>query len=174
MLGNLLASVSVSSALRRYIVHDTANTHSCLILPLTKLPPDGSWRLKQIMDRLLEGSNSNGTTLNCYIGLRYTPLTQTDLSEMDPEVQVTKILQIADEFSLPFCQIKLQLIFNSEKSSTSTDRTIGQITVTTSFFHAISSAIQNQNFAWADLVSALDDDVARYVSLIPPLFCFFT
>ncbi|KAI9860017.1 MAG: RNA polymerase II mediator complex subunit [Trichoglossum hirsutum] len=163
MLGNLLASVSVSSALRRYIVHDTANTHSCLILPLTKLPPDGSWRLKQIMDRLLEGSNSNGTTLNCYIGLRYTPLTQTDLSEMDPEVQVTKILQIADEFSLPFCQIKLQLIFNSEKSSTSTDRTIGQITVTTSFFHAISSAIQNQNFAWADLVSALDDDVARYI-----------
>ncbi|KAI9776029.1 MAG: RNA polymerase II mediator complex subunit [Geoglossum umbratile] len=152
ILESLLASTSVTSALRRYIVRNTENTHSCLILPLTKLPPDSSWRLKQIMDRLLEGSNSN------------------DLSEMDPEVQVTKILQIADEFSLPFCQIKLQLIFNSEKSSTSTDRTIGQITVTTSFFHAISSAIQNQNFAWADLVSVLDDDVARYVSLPPLLF----
>ncbi|KAH0543775.1 hypothetical protein FGG08_001957 [Glutinoglossum americanum] len=149
ILENLLTGVSVTSALRRYIVHDIVNTHTCLILPLTKLPSDSSWRLKQIMDRLLEGSHSN------------------DLSEMDPEVQVTKILQIADEFSLPFCQIKLQLIFNSEKSSASTDRTIGQITVTTSFFHAISSAIQNQNFAWADLVSALDDDVARYVSLTP-------
>ncbi|KAI9769426.1 MAG: RNA polymerase II mediator complex subunit [Geoglossum simile] len=145
VLEGLLASTTVTSALRRYIIRDTEETHSYLILPLTKLPSDGGWRLKQIMDRLLEGNNSD------------------DLSEMDPEVQVTKILQIADEFSLPFCQIKLKLIFNSEKSSAPADRTTGQITVTTSFFHAISSAIQNQNFAWTDLVSVLDDDVARYI-----------
>jgi mediator of RNA polymerase II transcription subunit 12, fungi type len=63
ILETLLTSVSVTSALQKYIVHDTENTHSYLILPLTRFPSDGSWRLKQIMDRLLEGSNSNGTII---------------------------------------------------------------------------------------------------------------
>jgi mediator of RNA polymerase II transcription subunit 12, fungi type len=166
-VGPLLKGEPLDALLRGFIVRDITVMQSSFITPLVDGTPEASWRLKQCLNQLLDAECSNGEKYSH--SSEKCILISADPTEMDSEVEVAKVLQSADDFSIKFCQIKLQLVFDTEKSNGGTPKG-GSNSMTASLFQAIASAIERQNHAWSDLISVLGGDVARNVSLRELIF----
>ncbi|KAF3161932.1 RNA polymerase II mediator complex subunit [Orbilia oligospora] len=83
----------------------------------------------------------------------------SDISEVDADVQVTRLLQHVNDFSVRLCQLKMRLIFEAEIShaSDTTESANLRNAVTKAFVSSITEMDSDRGAIWADLVSVLDD-----------------
>ena len=107
---------------------------------------------KGVTTHLLDGVGGNGTDIKSRHELR---LTLPDMSD-DADLQIARVVQLTNHLSLPFCQLRIRLIFRTDE--------MDRRSLVEDLFMAIDSAQDTR--AWMDLVRVLDDDVARVVSLL--------
>ncbi|KAK6522114.1 RNA polymerase II mediator complex subunit [Arthrobotrys megalospora] len=83
----------------------------------------------------------------------------SDISEVDADVQVTRLLQHVNDFSVRLCQLKMRLIFEAEISHASDTAESANLrnAVTKAFVSSITEMNSDRGAIWADLVSVLDD-----------------
>ncbi|EPS36802.1 hypothetical protein H072_9642 [Dactylellina haptotyla CBS 200.50] len=82
-----------------------------------------------------------------------------DISEVDADVQVARLLQHVNDFSVRLCQLKMRLIFEAEISHASDTAESANLrnAVTKAFVSSITEMNSDRGAIWADLVSVLDD-----------------
>ncbi|KAL7269262.1 RNA polymerase II mediator complex subunit [Rhizina undulata] len=93
----------------------------------------------------------------------------SDLADTDPEVQVTHLLHLANDFSIGLCQLKIRIIFDRQKKSPSI--TVGESTlvgsnpVTKAFFRGIANSFEDRINIWCDLVTVLSPECACQIRM---------
>lgn len=75
---------------------------------------------------------------------------------------VETVLHMADDFSLPFCQLELQLTFVAEASAWSNGES-DHSNCLEAFERAVDLAIANENTAWTSIIPMLDIRIARHL-----------
>lgn len=71
--------------------------------------------------------------------------------------QVEKLASTTDDFSLPFCQLKLQILFHQD--SVNEDRN----SIADAMFKTVVANSRAQNFHWVDLVALMSPDAVRQI-----------
>ncbi|KAJ5639766.1 uncharacterized protein N7484_007628 [Penicillium longicatenatum] len=71
--------------------------------------------------------------------------------------QVEKLASTTDDFSLPFCQLKLQILFHQD--SDNEDRN----SIADAMFKTVVTNSRAQNFHWVDLVALMSPDAVRQI-----------
>lgn len=84
------------------------------------------------------------------------------LAECSLENQVTSIVNVADELSLPFCQLELRHIFSANPAQSE-----AYDAASTALLESIKTAVEEDRSAWSDLVAGLDSDLNTKVSPCP-------
>jgi len=138
-----------------------------LIDPFSAKPnPSISRIMNLLIDNLLDEHDNTGTahyeSISSILLIR-----ATDVMEADTDVQVSKLLQNANEFSFRLCQLKMKLLFESEISnnkSTANNQHV-RLSITNAFVEAIVDMFKDRGAIWLDLVSVLDEECANQVSL---------
>ncbi|KAI9819203.1 MAG: RNA polymerase II mediator complex subunit [Pycnora praestabilis] len=157
----LVATTPVISILRTLLISHTEAVQRSLLFTATRgASSNALLHLKQVVDRLLDPQQKLGISATA---ASPPGLTLADIAELDPEVQIERILLVTDEFSLPFCKVKLQLLFTVESSAVHAEPGKGQDSVLTAVFQAVEHAADGISYIWAELISVLDDNVARHV-----------
>ncbi|KAI9740112.1 MAG: RNA polymerase II mediator complex subunit [Claussenomyces sp. TS43310] len=95
-----------------------------------------------------------------------------NLLELDVSFEVTisltsaarieRALQLADDLTLPFCQLKLQMVFALEHDGAPPD-VGGAQSCLEIFENVVNNAVDTDNQAWISLVPTLDDQIARHL-----------
>ncbi|KAI9715910.1 MAG: hypothetical protein M1812_005730 [Candelaria pacifica] len=164
----LLESPSFVSILRALIVHNNVEVQGCFRSTPAKSGRTAFLKFDHRVDQFLqENYDSNG--------LPDTSLVQEDVTKIDPGVRITRIMRKLDDFTLPFCKMNLQLVFEgSTPFGVSTESR--QRSATNSLGRSIDSAVAEEDFIWVDAISVLNSSVAsqireraeeRILSLIP-------
>lgn len=127
--------------LQRLVLLDTDSIIHKLMMPLVKTPgTKASSTIATIVDRLLVDDDRKGTR----------------------PIPMDVVLNLADDFSLPFCQVKLASIFIPGQSSPET--TAGEEPgLLQTFDIAIDSAVASKNTTWACIIPLLDISIARHL-----------
>lgn len=160
-LQSILTSSRVVSLLRYLLVHHTGAVQHDFFPPSQQISPAAAFNVKQVINDLLDPYNETGRSYQCPSVV--APLMHIDLCELEPENQVMKLMQMADVFSLPFCQLKLRKIFEIEQSPISDCGDGIPTDVVAGLFEGAKSAVASENTAWPILLSILDDRIARQV-----------
>ena len=84
------------------------------------------------------------------------------VTELGLEEQLKRLIQTVDEFSLPFCQLKLRQLLDIEKKQMS-DRDDAQAQVVLPMFEGAKTAVASKNITWPFLLSVIDDGIATQV-----------
>ena len=82
-----------------------------------------------------------------------------DLTDPDADVQVSRLLQLANDFSIRLCQLKMRIIFDGQKGGSPS----GHSHVMQTFIEGIASDLKQKAAIWSDLVSVLDENCARQI-----------
>lgn len=130
--------------LQRVVLLETDSMVQKLILPLLESSsPKILFRISTIVDRLLVEDGPRNA---------------------EP-IPIEMVLNLADDFTLPFCQIKLASIFTPVKSNSesveATDE--DEAGLLQAFDTAIDSAVAAKNTAWACIIPLLDISIARHL-----------
>ena len=139
-----ILSPELHEFLQRLVLLDIDSLIQTLILPLLQSPSTRtSSTISAIVDRLLI---ENGHR------------------DAEP-IPIDTVLNLADDFTLPFCQIKLASIFTpGQFSSETTEPTDGSEPVLLQAFdRAIDSAVAAKNTAWTCIIPLLDISIARHL-----------
>ncbi|KAI5801551.1 hypothetical protein DFH27DRAFT_557170 [Peziza echinospora] len=83
----------------------------------------------------------------------------SDLTDADADVQVSRLLQLANDFSIRLCQLKMRIIFDGQRGGSPSSNTH----ITQTFFRGIASDFKQKAGIWSDLVSVLDENCARQI-----------
>lgn len=161
-LRNLIISKPIVYSLRSISTFQPATLIANLLDPLSKdsKPALLKW-LRILIDHLLDDHDSSGMTSTPFGPLDVRSLTSVvDLTDPDADVQVSRLLQLANDFSIQLCQLKMRIIFDAEKTNPLFEN---GSTLTQTFFRGIASAFKEKGSIWSDLVSVLDDNCARQV-----------
>ena len=81
------------------------------------------------------------------------------LSKLDAEQQASALVNSADDFSVPFCQLELQLLF---KIHTESDEE-GELGVADAIIQSIKASVEADKSTWPDLLTGLDGEMTRKV-----------
>lgn len=149
------------SLLRYLLVSHTAAVLDSFIPAAQQKSPAAAMNISQIINSLLDPDNETGRRYP-YTSV-VSPLTSIDLSSSDPEIQVMRLMEMADEFSLPFCQLKLRQLIELRKDAISHSADGTQINIATALFEGAKSAVANGNTTWPIFLSVLEDGTARQV-----------
>jgi mediator of RNA polymerase II transcription subunit 12 len=68
-------------------------------------------------------------------------------------------LQLANDFSIQLCQLKMRIIFDGQRGGSPSSHT----NIMQTFFRGIASDFKQKAAIWSDLVSVLDEDCARQI-----------
>ncbi|KAK3365163.1 hypothetical protein B0T24DRAFT_683805 [Lasiosphaeria ovina] len=94
----------------------------------------------------------------------------------DPQTRVTfdQVLELTNEFTLPFCQVKLSLsLANDQNSQEAAERQQSHLEL---FTNAMDKAIEAKNISWTGMLSSLSPEIthhlksraqSRFLDLIP-------
>ncbi|KAI9374661.1 mediator of RNA polymerase II transcription subunit 12 [Aspergillus egyptiacus] len=77
--------------------------------------------------------------------------------ELEPSLQAEKVILMNNDFSLPFCQLKLQLLFNTEAGNEVRNNIIDVM------FKAAVSDSRSERSHWIGLVNLMNQDAVRQV-----------
>ncbi|KAL4939066.1 hypothetical protein BDV06DRAFT_199624 [Aspergillus oleicola] len=77
--------------------------------------------------------------------------------EVDPSSQAEKVILMNNDFSLPFCQLKLQLLFNAEP-----DDEVKNNIVDVMFKAAVADS-RSKKSNWVGLINLMNQDAARQI-----------
>jgi len=125
--------------LQMLVLVDTQTTTKTLVIPLLKSPdPPVSAKITAVVDGLL-----------------------LETSSSEP-VTIETIFNIADDLTLPFCQVKLATVFNSDDSimSGTSEDTSERLEA---FDIAIESAVSAGKTTWANIVPLLDVSISKHL-----------
>ena len=89
----------------------------------------------------------------------------SDWTESDLEEQVKSLIQTVDDFSLPFCQLKLRQLLELEQTPQSGCGDNAQLRVVAALFEGAKAAVVGKNTAWPILLSVIDDGIVCQVCL---------
>ncbi|KAF3912694.1 hypothetical protein ABW21_db0205993 [Orbilia brochopaga] len=113
-----------------------------LVEPLApRVNPHISKHLSLLIDHLLDEHDIN------------------DVSEVDMDVQVARLLQHVNDFSVRLCRLKMKLIFEAEIShaADTIEAAKLRLSVTKAFVGAITEMGSDRSTIWAELASVLDE-----------------
>ena len=137
----LFNTQNMSELLQKLILIDPDSTTQRLIKPLLQGPNlDGAKAITSIIDGLLSANDSN---------------------RGDHTISIDTVLDLADDLTFPFCQMKLAAIFNTQDGAVQ-DKDGGS-GLLEALDNAIESAVTAGKTAWACIVPLLDISVAEHL-----------
>ncbi|KAL1630598.1 RNA polymerase II mediator complex subunit [Diplodia seriata] len=87
------------------------------------------------------------------------PSSSLGLSNLDAEEQASALVNAADDLSVPFCQLELQLLFKIQVLSDEE----GEIGVADAIIQAVKEAVEADKSIWSDLLTGLDAEMTRKI-----------
>lgn len=87
------------------------------------------------------------------------PSSSLGLSKLDAEEQASTLVNAADDLSVPFCQLELQLLFKIQVLSDEE----GEIGVADAIIQAVKEAVEADKSIWSDLLTGLDAEMTRKI-----------
>lgn len=87
------------------------------------------------------------------------PSSSLGLSSLDAEDQASTLVNAADDLSVPFCQLELQLLFKIQVLSDEE----GEIGVADAIIQAVKEAVEADKSIWSDLLTGLDAEMTRKI-----------
>lgn len=125
--------------LQMLVLVDTHTTTRSLVIPLLKSPDRSvSDKITAVVDRLLLEDSSSGP------------------------VTIETIFNLANDLTLPFCQVKLASMFNSDDSTMSGTNDDASERLQ-AFDNAIESAVTAGKTTWASIVPLLDVSISEHL-----------
>lgn len=144
--------------LQSLIVQRTGTVQSCFTSVLVNTGGKATSEVLWILDHLL------------YKNLNYgidspTTIAEVGHSRDDSEVEVMRAMRKIDDFTLPFCQIILRLLFDERELLKDHQGGSSQGSMITSLCHSVDLVADEVKSLWVDVISVLDDCVASQVSM---------
>ena len=135
-----------------------------IIEPLLR-PGNVSW-LQILIDNLLDDNDCNGMFAAAATCVDADG--RVDNAEADSHVQVGRLLDLADDFSIGLCKLKMQIILNEAPKPTNfpgssgggDDASTNANTIARAFIRGIASAAHDRRKICTDLVTVLNKDSA--------------
>lgn len=87
------------------------------------------------------------------------------LTELGLEEQLKRLIQTVDDFSLPFCQLKLRQLLELEKTPMSVSGDDNPTHVAVAISEGAKTAVASKNITWPILLSVMNDEIAGQVCL---------
>jgi len=174
----LVSSIPSVEILRRLAVENLDQLRAQLIEPL--LQPAYLWWLQLLLDNLLDNNDCNGleyaSSAPITLSLRRLQVETTDdNAEVDTHVQVGRLLDLANDFSIELCKLKLRIILTAEyldcASFGGPDLTSGarvSNTIARPFIRGIAAASNSRRRTCTELLMVLDKERAAQVFVSLP------
>lgn len=89
---------------------------------------------------------------------------QLGLTKSCLEEQLKRLIQTVDDFSLPFCQLRIRQLLEMEKKPMSGNKDDAQTYFVAAIFEGAKTAVAMKNTTWPILLSVIDDEIAGHVS----------
>lgn len=93
-------------------------------------------------------------------------LTYAGISSVPHEARVRKAVELADDLSLPFCQLELRYALSSSGHNSDDTKDGSAATL----FGAINTALEGDRLTWTELISGLGASTTCQVMPVPPLY----
>lgn len=113
--------------------------------------------IEKLVDPLLNDSNSEVVT-----AIRTVIDELLSAGDISQPVTTEMLLKLADDFSLPFCQVKLASMFKSEDSAMEGAES-SQSELLESFNQAIEQAVAVGQTSWASIIPLLNISIAQHL-----------
>ncbi len=144
-----LVSLSRSEQMRQFLRHTVLSDLNAVIqgivFPLAKVP----------------GSETREQLANLVEGL-LKPDADNNTQERTLAYRIEHTLRLADDLTLPFCQLELQLIFATEAGRWANEES-SSTGCLEAFERAVDSAIASNNRSWTSIIPMLDIQIARHL-----------
>lgn len=141
-----LLSPALLAFMQRCIISDVDTVHKDLVLPLI--------------------SNSNTSirqTVAKLIRRLLDPVRDTSPLRMDdPSACITYTMSLANELTLPFCRLELQLLVANDAAEANNSH--GLSACLTAFEDAVNMAVATNNSTWIDLLGTLDTTISQHLN----------
>ncbi|KAL4973776.1 hypothetical protein BDW66DRAFT_141599 [Aspergillus desertorum] len=131
-----------------------ADLPTCTATLLRTLLAQNSNSVPDYCMRKLDGHSSFTTILGKAVDIL---LGLDSKDEMEPSSQAERVILMNNEFSLPYCQLKLQLLFYAEGASEVKNHVVDVM------FKAAVTDSRSKRFHWLGLVSVMDQNAARQI-----------
>jgi mediator of RNA polymerase II transcription subunit 12, fungi type len=142
---SLCRSEQMRKFLRHTVLSDLDTVIQELILPLAKISrPETSEQLINLIEPLLDPEAGNKT------------------QERTLAYRIEHTLRLADDLTLPFCQLELQMIFATEAGEWANEEN-SSTGCLEAFERAVDSAIASNNRSWTSIIPMLDIQIARHL-----------
>lgn len=140
------------------IVHNPAATKALCFEWIGQQFSAGIMILRQAIDHLLVPGTGNGNFLVQQMRAFSRPETNTstDLTSALQEIQQT--IQSVDDFSMPYCLVKLQLLLAAESDEAARN------SIFDGLFKSLEIDIRAGSPRWVDIITVLDEKDQRQVS----------
>jgi mediator of RNA polymerase II transcription subunit 12 len=149
MLDTLCNSERMRSFLQHLILVDLDTMVQGLIMPLAKSS------YPEVYDQL-------SALVNCLLNHTSGVITKSGVHSQTLASRIENAFQLADDLTLPFCQLELQYIFAAEVSDYSNDEKFGAKCLE-AFERAVDSAVASNNRAWISIIPKLNVQIARHL-----------
>lgn len=144
-LVSVCRSEQMRNFLRYTVLQDLDAVVQGIIIPLGKLSRGETvQQLTNLVERLLD------------------PDAGSKVQEWTLEYRIEHTLRLADDLTLPFCQLELQLIFATAASEWSNEEN-NSTGCLEAFERAVDSAIASNNRSWTSIIPMLDIQIARHL-----------
>ncbi|KAL4997606.1 hypothetical protein BDV10DRAFT_169070 [Aspergillus recurvatus] len=131
-----------------------ADLPACTAALLRNLLAQNSNLVPEYCMRKLGGHSSFTTVLGKAVDIL---LGLNSIDEMEPSSQAERVILMNNDFSLPYCQLKLQLLFNAEAGNEVKNHIVDVM------FKAAVTDSRSKRSHWVGLVSLMDQDAARQI-----------
>ncbi|KAL5041411.1 hypothetical protein BDW71DRAFT_217877 [Aspergillus fruticulosus] len=127
---------------------------ACTAALLRNLLAQNSNLVPEYCMRKLDGHSSFTTVLGKAVDVL---LGLDSRDEMEPSSQAERIILMNNDFSLPYCQLKLQLLFNAEAGNEVKNHIVDVM-----FKAAVTDSCSKRSH-WVGLISLMDQEAARQI-----------
>jgi len=142
---SLLRSEKMIKFLYQTVLGDLDTVIQGLVLPLAKIPDS---EITEHLASLVEGL--------------LDPETSNKAHKQSLAYRIEHTLGLANDLTLPFCQLELRLIFATEAGKWANEES-SSTGCLEAFERAVDSAIANDNSSWTSIIPMLDVQIARHL-----------
>lgn len=135
-LSSLLSSSHLLALMRQYTVLEVDKVESLLFIDRDSRSEKLASSTEQLFYSLLDPANLQG------------------LSQKSLEEQASSIIEISDEFSLPFCKLLLRQLLETHRATSE----LSNDKVTDAILLKVKIAIENDRWDWSELLTGLEGD----------------
>lgn len=104
-------------------------------------------------------ATTDDRSLTAILNSLFIPCRPTDSEDVDKQEVVRRIIDAADDFSLPFCQLQIRHLLSAPSAQASE----AQGSLDEALLDAIKGAIERESSSWADLLAGFGDSVCTKV-----------